>query len=78
MVRCIPAISKRQYHLARRPLETFDPVVQCIGHTRTRRGGAVQAVLDERTYQKGRKVDDEIFNALNPTRHIFRGVSGPT
>ena len=35
-----------------RPLETFDPVVQCIGHTRTRRRGAVQAVLDERTYQK--------------------------
>ncbi len=32
-----------------RPLETFETVVQCIGHMRTRRGGAVQAVLDERT-----------------------------
>ena len=32
-----------------RPLDTFAPVVQCIGHTRTRRGGAIQAVLDERT-----------------------------
>ncbi len=41
-----------------------------FGHTRTRRrGGAVQAVLDERTYQKGRKADDEIFNALNLTFH---------
>ena len=56
-----------------RPLETFDPVVQCIGHTRTRRGGAVQAVLDERTYEKGRKVADETLNALNLTRHAFHG-----
>ncbi len=44
-----------------------------FGHTRTRRGGAVQAVLDERTHEKGRKVDDETFNALNVTRHTFHG-----
>ena len=56
-----------------RPLETFETVVQCIGHTRTRRGGAVQAVLDERTYEKGRKVADETLNALNLPRHTFHG-----
>ena len=56
-----------------RPLETFETVVQCIGNTRTRRGGAVQAVLDERTYEKGRMVNDEILKALNLTRESFHG-----
>ncbi len=32
-----------------RPLETFETVVQCIAHTRTRRGGEIQAQLDDRT-----------------------------
>ena len=56
-----------------RPLETFETVVQCIGHTRTRRGGPVQAVLDERTYEKGLKVDAETLDALNLTRETFHG-----
>ncbi len=56
-----------------RPLETFETVVPCIGNTRTRCGGAVQAVLDERTYEKGLKVDAEILNALNITRETFHG-----
>ena len=56
-----------------RPLETFETVVQCIGHTRTRRGGPVQAELDERTYETGRQVADETLNALNLTRNAFHG-----
>lgn len=56
-----------------RPLETFETVVQCIGHTRTRRGGAVQAVLDERTYETGIQVDTETFEALNITPETFHG-----
>ncbi|MDA8205366.1 MAG: hypothetical protein M0Z36_04805 [Thermaerobacter sp.] len=58
-----------------RPTKTFETVVQCIGHTRrTRRGGAVvQAALDERTYEKGRKVADETLNALNLIRNPFHG-----
>ena len=54
-----------------RPLETFETVVQCIGHTRTHRGGPVQAVLDERAYEKGHKVDAETSDALNLTVKPF-------
>ena len=56
-----------------RPLETFETVVQCIAHTRTRRGGLVRAELDEREYEKGRKVDDNTFDALNIERQDFHG-----
>ncbi len=43
--------------------ETFETVIQCIAHTRTRRGGQVQAQLDEREYDKGRQADDETIYA---------------
>jgi hypothetical protein len=56
-----------------RPLETFETVVQCIAHTKTRRGGQVHAQLDARTYETGRKVDDETMNALNIERQTFHG-----
>ena len=56
-----------------RPLETFETVVQCIGHTRTRKGGTVQAELDEHTYETGRKVDDATFHALHIERYPFHG-----
>ena len=56
-----------------RPLETFETVVQCIATTRTRRGGIVRAALDEREYEKGRKVDDDTFDALNIEREDFHG-----
>ncbi len=36
-------------------------------------GGAVQAALDERPYEKGRKGADETLNALNLTRNPFYG-----
>ncbi|MDA8195271.1 MAG: hypothetical protein M0Z53_14960 [Thermaerobacter sp.] len=38
-------------------------MIQCIAHTRTRRGGQVQAQLDEREYDKGRQADDETIYA---------------
>ncbi len=56
-----------------RPLETFETVVQCIANTRTRRGGIVRAEWDEREYEKGRKVDDDTFDALNIERKDFHG-----
>jgi hypothetical protein len=56
-----------------RPLESFETVVQCIGHTRTRRGGHVQAELDSRAYELGRKVDDADWEALNLIREDFHG-----
>ena len=56
-----------------RPLETFETVVQCIGHTRTRRGGQVQATLDAHPYETGRKVDDATLAALRLNREDFHG-----
>ena len=48
-------------------------MVQCIATTRTRRGGIVRAALDEREYEKGRKVDDDTCDALNIEREDFHG-----
>ena len=56
-----------------RPLETFETGVQCIANTRSRRGGIVRAEWDEREYEKGRKVDDDTFDALNIERENLHG-----
>ena len=48
-----------------KPLLTRETVVNLIGNTRTERGLEVCAVLDEHTYEKGKKVSDEAFQALD-------------
>ncbi len=57
-----------------RPLETVETVVPYIANTRTRRASIVRAELDEREYEKGRKVDDDTFDALNIGRQDFHGA----
>ena len=56
-----------------RLLETFETVVPCIGHTRTRKGGTGPAESDEHTYETGRPGDDATFHAPNIERHPFHG-----
>ena len=56
-----------------RRLETFETVVQCMAICAPAEGGAVQAALDERPYEKGREGADETLNALNLTRNPFYG-----
>jgi hypothetical protein len=55
------------------PLETLEVVVQLIGSTRTKEGLEVHAWLDERQYEKGRKVSDVEFEELHLRPHDFHG-----
>ena len=47
------------------PLETLEVVIQLIGSTRTREGLDVHAWLDEKEYQKGRKVTKSQLDELH-------------
>ena len=55
------------------PLETFEVVVNLIGSTTTESGLMVHATLDGATYEKGRKVTDEEFAAVNLAPSRFHG-----
>jgi hypothetical protein len=55
------------------PLTSRDVVVNRLNHTSTETGLTIVAQLDERTYQKGRKVTDEEFEAVNIERAAFHG-----
>lgn len=56
-----------------RPLMTRMAVVELIAATRTAAGLAVQAELDEGTYETGKTVTDEEMNALSIERCEFHG-----
>lgn len=47
-----------------KPLLTRETVINLIGNTRTETGLEVYAVLDENTYEKGKKIPDEVFQTL--------------
>lgn len=55
------------------PLETYEVVVNLIGSTTTESGLKVYAQLDAGTYEKGRKVAEEEFAAVNITPSRFHG-----
>jgi transposase len=55
------------------PLETYEMVVNLIGSTTTESGLAVHAELDAGKYEKGRKVTDEEFAAINLAPSRFHG-----
>jgi hypothetical protein len=55
------------------PLETYEIVVNLIGSTTTQSGLRVHARLDAGTYEKGRKVTEEEFAAVNITPSRFHG-----
>jgi Rhodopirellula transposase DDE domain len=55
------------------PLETFAIVVNLIGSTTTESGLKVYAELDASTYQKGRKVADDVFAQVNIKPCRFHG-----
>jgi hypothetical protein len=54
-----------------RPLVSYEAVVNLIGHTRTRSGLKVKAVLDTRTYQTGQTVTDDEVEAVRLKAHAF-------
>ncbi len=47
-----------------KPLTAYEVVLELIGHTTTRTGLKIEAVLDENTYQTGKKVTDEQMQQL--------------
>jgi transposase len=55
------------------PLETYEVVVNLIGSTTTESGLKVHAKLDAGKYEKGRKVPDEEFVAVNIAPARFHG-----
>ena len=55
------------------PLETLEIVVSLIGGTKTDEGLEVHAWLDQRKYEKGRKVSDEDLAEVRIKRDAFHG-----
>jgi transposase len=55
------------------PLQTYEIVVNLIGSTTTESGLKVHAKLDATKYEKGHKVSDEEFMAVNLTPSRFHG-----
>ena len=56
-----------------KPLIDRQTVLELIGHTKTKKGLEIIAVLDENVYQKGIKVSDEDMEALHIEKHDFHG-----
>jgi hypothetical protein len=56
-----------------RPLETLEVVVESIGATTTETGLEIHAWLDERQYEKGRKVSDKQLAECNIKPNAYHG-----
>jgi hypothetical protein len=56
-----------------RPLVSYEAVVNLIGHTTTKTGLKVKAVLDTNEYETGVKVADREMKVLRLERHSFHG-----
>ena len=54
-----------------KPLTSRMAVVELIGATTTKTGLMVRSELDQRLYEKGRKVTDEEMAGLNVVRNAF-------
>ena len=55
------------------PLISREVIVELIAHTTTETGLAIRAELDLHTYEKGRVVTKEEFDALASTHADFHG-----
>jgi Rhodopirellula transposase DDE domain len=53
------------------PLVSYETVINLIAGTKTRSGLKVKAVLDKRTYKKGKKISKQQIEQLNLKRHRF-------
>jgi hypothetical protein len=52
-----------------RPLRSFDIAIDCIRSTGTKKGLKVEAILNNREYQKGIRVSDAQMKQINVVRH---------
>jgi transposase len=56
-----------------KPLNSFETIVDLIGHTRTAAGLRVKAKIDKRNYPKGVQITKEQMESLSLHRHTFQG-----
>jgi hypothetical protein len=56
-----------------RPLVSYEAIVELIGSTRTSKGLTIRCELDEADYERGRRISDELLDALVIERHEFHG-----
>lgn len=54
-----------------RPLIAYEVILELIRHTTTKTGLRIEAVLDENTYETGRKITDEQISQLDIQRDEF-------
>ena len=52
-----------------RPLRSFEIALECIRSTTTKKGLSVDAVLNDKEYQKGIKISDSLMKEINLVRH---------
>ena len=52
-----------------KPLSSYETIIKLIGSTKTKKGLEIQARLDERDYEKGRKIADEDMERLKIRLH---------
>jgi hypothetical protein len=52
-----------------KPLASYETIIKLIGSTRTKKGLKVEARLDERDYEKGKKISDEDMARLKIINH---------
>ena len=57
------------YNWQGRPLRSFEIVLECIRSTSTKKGLKVDAVLNDKEYQKGIKVSNSQMKSINLVRH---------
>ena len=50
------------------PLQSYEAIVQLIGSTTTKTGLKIEATLDDKNYETGRKVTDDEFAKINLTK----------
>ena len=55
------------------PLESFEVLLHFVRNTKTESGLRIEAYLDEKEYEKGVKVSDKEFRALNINKNIKLG-----
>jgi hypothetical protein len=48
-----------------RPLTAYEVILELIRHTKTKTGLQIKAMLDENTYEKGRKITEDQMKNIN-------------
>ena len=51
------------------PLRSYDIMLNCIRETTTRQGLKVDAILNEKKYERGIKITDKQMNQINLKKH---------